>query len=62
MQNPRVEANRLRNLDNCYKLKLKKAGYRLVYQVIDSRIVVFVVAIGKRERLAVYEDAKFRLS
>ena len=38
--NPRVEANRLRDLPDCYKIKLKAAGYRLVYKVIDERIVV----------------------
>ncbi|WP_223940023.1 type II toxin-antitoxin system RelE/ParE family toxin, partial [Aeromonas caviae] len=29
---------------------MRGAGYRLVYQVQDDRVVVFVVAVGKRER------------
>ncbi|MCS3472623.1 mRNA interferase RelE/StbE [Pseudomonas sp. JUb42] len=47
--NPRIEANRLHSLPDCYKLKLRSSGYRLVYQVIDHEVVVFVVAVGKRE-------------
>ncbi|QJP97789.1 MULTISPECIES: type II toxin-antitoxin system RelE family toxin [Pseudomonas] len=62
LKNPRIEANRLRELPDCYKVKLKSAGYRLIYQVIDHEIVVFVVAIGKREREAAYDTAQDRLS
>jgi mRNA-degrading endonuclease RelE of RelBE toxin-antitoxin system len=34
--------------------------YRLVYEVIDERVVVSVVALGKRERRTVYDRAKKR--
>ena len=61
LSNPRIEANRLRELPDCYKIKLRNAGYRLVYQVQDERVVVFVVSIGKRERETVYMDADKRL-
>ncbi|MCW8275966.1 type II toxin-antitoxin system RelE/ParE family toxin [Pseudomonas sp. PCH199] len=61
LENPRVEANRLRNLPDCYKLKLRTAGYRLIYQVLDQEVVVFVIAIGKREREAAYQDAQDRI-
>jgi mRNA interferase RelE/StbE len=43
--NPRVEANRLHSLPDCYKIKLRSSGYRLVYQVLDHEVVVFVVAV-----------------
>jgi Cytotoxic translational repressor of toxin-antitoxin stability system len=46
---------------DCYKIKLKSSGYRLVYQVRDEVVMVFVVAIGKREKSAVYHDADKRL-
>lgn len=62
LENPRIEANRLRELPDCYKVKLRSAGYRLIYQVIDQEIVVFVVAIDKRENEAVYRKASERLS
>ncbi|BCS52734.1 hypothetical protein GSbR_33700 [Geobacter sp. SVR] len=46
---------------DCYKIKLKNAGYRLVYHVDDNRIVVIVVAVGKRENFAVYRAASKRV-
>ena len=48
-------------MTDCYKIKLKNAGYRLVYQVDDKYIVVIVVAVGKRENFAVYRSAGERL-
>jgi mRNA interferase RelE/StbE len=59
--NPRIENNRLSGLKNCYKIKLRKAGFRLVYEVRDQELVILVVAIGKRERNAVYKIAAKRL-
>lgn len=61
LRNPRVEANRLHGLPDCYKIKLRSAGYRLVYQVIDREVLVFVVAVGKRENEQVYEAVQDRL-
>lgn len=58
---PRIEANKLRGMPDCYKLKLRASGYRLVYQVQNERVVVFVVAVGKRERAQTYEEALQRL-
>ena len=55
---PRVLADALHGMTDCYKIKLKASGYRLVYQVIEERVVVSVVAVGKRERINVYENAK----
>ncbi|SBG18815.1 RelE/StbE replicon stabilization toxin [Klebsiella pneumoniae] len=61
VQNPRIESARLSDLPDCYKIKLKASGYRLVYQVRDSVVVVYVIAIGKREKAAVYHQANKRL-
>ena len=61
LSNPRIESSRLHDLPDCYKIKLKSSGYRLVYQVRDKIVTVYVVAIGKRERSAVYQDADRRL-
>ncbi|MFQ3395009.1 type II toxin-antitoxin system RelE/ParE family toxin [Enterobacter mori] len=58
---PRIELARLQGLPECYKIKLKASGYRLVYQVQDEVVLVFVIAIGKREKSAVYHDANKRL-
>ena len=43
-----------------YKIKLRSAGYRLVYQVFDAEVVVSVIAIGKRENSDVYNLASDR--
>ncbi|MFA9500314.1 type II toxin-antitoxin system RelE/ParE family toxin [Mannheimia sp. E30BD] len=61
-ENPRVESAKLRGMKDCYKIKLRNAGYRLVYQVINERIVVKVIAVGKRDRSEVYQKALARLS
>lgn len=60
--NPRVEPSSLSGLRNCYKIKLRSSGYRLVYEVRDSQLVVSVVAVGKRERNIVYKTAIKRIT
>ncbi|PIB46109.1 addiction module toxin RelE [Pseudomonas sp. 2822-15] len=62
LNNPRIEANRLYDLPDCYKIKLRSSGYRLVYQVIDQEITVVEVAIDKWERGQAYRKAGERLS
>lgn len=61
IKNPRVEANKLRDLPDCYKIKLRSAGYRLIYQVQDEKITVFVVVVGKRDREEAYSEAGNRV-
>lgn len=60
LENPHIPANRLRNFDCAYKIKLRTAGYRLVYEVDDQEIIVFVIAVGKRENNSVYAKASNR--
>ncbi|MFR0693633.1 type II toxin-antitoxin system RelE family toxin [Enterobacterales bacterium AE_CKDN230030158-1A_HGKHYDSX7] len=57
LRNPHVPSARLHGPVNRYKIKLASAGYRLVYEVFDDKVVVLVIAVGKRERGAVYESA-----
>lgn len=57
---PHVPADRLSGLQDHYKIKLRAAGYRLVYRVEDERITVVVVAVGKRERSEVYKTSRKR--
>ena len=61
LKSPRRPAARLSGMKDCYKIKLHDAGYRLVYRVFDDRIVVQVVAVGRRERDAVYIAAVGRI-
>ena len=60
VQDPRVPTAKLADQADRYKIKLKSSGYRLVYEVRDMEVVVIVVAIGKRERNAVYAAAAKR--
>ncbi|EEQ07264.1 Uncharacterized relE-like protein [Yersinia bercovieri ATCC 43970] len=48
-------------MKNCYKIKLRSSGFRLVYEVIDDILIIAVVAVGKRERNEVYQLASDRL-
>lgn len=61
LRNPRVPSAKLSDLPDCYKIKLKAAGYRLVYRVDDDRVVVIVIAVGRRDRSLVYKAAIERL-
>jgi mRNA interferase RelE/StbE len=58
--NPKVPSARLHGTKERYKIKLRNAGYRLVYEVRDQQLIVLVVAVGKRERNAVYKVAEKR--
>lgn len=59
---PEVPASRLAGSPHRYKIKLKSAGYRLVYEVGKNELVVLVIAIGKREKSAVYRESAKRTS
>jgi len=60
LENPRVEGDCIAK--DRYKIKLRSAGYRLVYEVMEKRVVVYVLAVGKRERLEAYKKAESRKS
>lgn len=60
LQNPKIPSARLYGAKERYKIKLRNAGFRLVYQVRDRELLVLVVAVGKRERNEVYKVAERR--
>lgn len=59
--NPRIPSAALRHLPDCYKIKLRDAGYRLVYRVDDHTVTVMVVSVGRRDGGDVYDEALRRL-
>ncbi len=62
LEQPRVPGAQLHgDLRDCYKIKLRKQGYRLVYSIEGGVLVVLVLAIDKREDLAAYRSAVERL-
>ena len=60
LDHPRVPSAKLRGRKDRYKIKLRGAGFRLVYEVRETEVVVVVVAVGKREHSAVYKAAARR--
>lgn len=61
LAHPRIVAAQLRHLPDCYKIKLRKAGYRLVYRVVDDRLIVIVLAVGERDKNEAYDAAANRV-
>ncbi|MCE2717033.1 MAG: type II toxin-antitoxin system RelE family toxin [Pseudomonadota bacterium] len=61
LENPLREKDKLHGMEDCYKIKLRAAGYRLVYKVYKDRLVVQVVAVGKRDKSFVYKQAMTRM-
>jgi len=59
-ENPHVPSAKPRGARDRYKIKLRSSGYRLVYEVIDGELVVLVIAVGRRDRSAIYETASKR--
>lgn len=60
LSEPRVPASRLAGRPNRYKIKLRSAGIRLIYEVRETELFLLVVAVEKRERNTVYESAAKR--
>lgn len=62
VENPHIPKNRLSGeLHNCYKIKLRKAGVMLVYQVNDDEICILLLTVGRREDNEVYDTALKRV-
>ncbi|MCT4635973.1 MAG: type II toxin-antitoxin system RelE/ParE family toxin [Rickettsiales bacterium] len=61
LENPVISKDKLSGLNDCYKIKLRNAGYRLVYKVIKDKITVQVVAVAKRDKSLVYDLARKRI-
>jgi mRNA interferase RelE/StbE len=60
LEEPRIPSAALSNMPDCYKIKLRQAGYRLIYKVEDSLVFVTVIAVGKRDKNLVYDTAMTR--
>lgn len=48
------------NLAGLRKVYVENKRVRIVYKIIDTRIEVFVVAVGKRDNMEVYKKASRR--
>lgn len=61
IEHPHIPKNKLSDLKDCYKIKLRASGFRLVYRVLDDRVVVQVVAVGKRDKSVIYRSVPQRI-
>lgn len=61
LENPHIPSAALWGMENCYKIKLRKAGYRLIYRVDEDAAILTVMAVGKRDKLKVYSAAQLRV-
>jgi len=59
---PIIPSDRLRGFENVYKIKLRSLGFRLVYEVKEDKVIIIVLAVGKRENGDVYNSFKDRLN
>lgn len=50
------------DLTNLYKIKLKKSGIRVVYQIIRVKDTMEIIIVSMREDEKVYEDAQKRIN
>ncbi|WP_253310116.1 MULTISPECIES: type II toxin-antitoxin system RelE family toxin [unclassified Rickettsia] len=61
LKHPHILKDAISGGSNLYKIKLKSVGYRLVYEVDDKRVIILVLAIGKRNRSEVYKKLFTRI-
>jgi mRNA interferase RelE/StbE len=59
--NPRVPGDALSDMKNCYKIKLRASGIRLIYQVRDHELILLVIAVGARDGEQAYALATMEL-
>ena len=50
LDNPHIASAKLTKSQKRYKIKLRSAGYRLVYEVFDAKLMVTAIAVGRRDQ------------
>jgi mRNA interferase RelE/StbE len=51
LEEPHVDSARIRGYKNHYKIKIGSVGYRLVYEVEEETITVYVICVGRRDTI-----------
>ena len=49
------------DLSGCRKMYVDNKRVRIVYRIIEDKIIVEVIAIGDKDEMSVYEDAAQRI-
>jgi mRNA interferase RelE/StbE len=59
LKHPRVAKDSLRELPDCYKIKITKPQFRLIYHVNDAKRILTILSVASRDD--VYDELKSRL-
>ncbi|MDO8926950.1 MAG: type II toxin-antitoxin system RelE/ParE family toxin [Sideroxyarcus sp.] len=59
LKHPRVAKDSLRELPDCYKIKITTPQFRLIYHVNDAKRILTILSVASRDD--VYEELKSRL-
>lgn len=59
LSHPRVAKDALRELPDCYKIKITTPQYRLIYHVNDTKRLLTILSVATRDD--VYEELRMRL-
>ena len=49
------------DLSGCKKMYFDNKRYRIVYKIIDDEVMIYLIAIGKRDKMDVYRNASERV-
>lgn len=49
------------NLTGLSKTYFDHKKYRIVYKVVENKVIIYIISIGKREGMSVYKEAYKRL-
>ena len=59
LKHPRVVKDALRELPDCYKIKITTPQFRLIYHVNDTKRLLTILSVASRDD--VYEELRARL-
>ena len=59
LKHPRVAKDALRELPDCYKIKITTPQFRLIYHVNDAKRILTILSVASRDD--VYDELKSRL-
>ncbi len=51
LENPHIDSARIRGYKDYYKIKLRSVGYRMVYEVKEKKMTVYVICVGRRDTI-----------
>jgi len=60
LKHPCVVKDALRELPDCYKIKITTPQFRLIYHVSDSKLLLTILSVASRDD--VYEELRMRLA